>query len=82
MDLLSPAQIRELETVFQSYDTSGEGTIDSKELGVMLRAMGLFATEAEVQDIIVVVDSDGSGKLDFKEFVNLMTSRFVIYSFL
>lgn len=67
--------------MFQSYDTSGEGTIDSKELGVMLRAMGLFATEAEVQDIIVVVDSDGSGKLDFKEFVNLMTSRFVISLF-
>lgn len=73
--LLSPGQIKELEAVFAAYDTSGEGLIDHKELGVMLRAMGLFCTEAEVQDMIVLVDSDGSGKLDFPEFLNLMTSR-------
>jgi Ca2+-binding EF-hand superfamily protein len=40
-----------------------------------LRALGLHCTEAEVRDIIVVVDSDGSGKLDFSEFINLMVSR-------
>ena len=78
MSLLPPAQLRELEEVFRAYDTSGEGLIDSKELGVMLRAMGLFCTEAEVQDMIVLVDSDGSGKLDFPEFLNLMTSRYIV----
>ncbi len=64
-----------MEAVFGSYDTSGEGLIDQRELGVMLRAMGMQATEAEVQDIIALVDNDGSGKLDFPEFINLMTSR-------
>ena len=77
MELLTPSQLRELESVFKTYDTSGEGLIDAKELGVMLRAMGMHCTEAEVQDIIVIVDSDGSGKLDFPEFVNLMISRYV-----
>jgi hypothetical protein len=74
--LLSPSQLKELEAIFSAYDTSGEGLIDHKELGVMLRAMGLFCTEAEVQDMIVLVDTDGSGKLDFPEFLNLMTSRY------
>lgn len=73
--LLTPSQLAELQDVFKAYDTSGEGLIDYKELGVMLRAMGLYCTEAEVQDMIVLVDTDGSGKLDFPEFVNLLTSR-------
>ena len=73
--LLSPPQLRELEEVFRTYDTSGEGGLDTQELGVMLRALGLHCTEAEVQDIVSLVDSDGSGKLDFAEFTNLMASR-------
>ncbi len=32
---------------------------------------------AQVQDMINVVDLDGSGKLDFPEFLNLMVSRWV-----
>ncbi len=32
----------------------------------------------QVQDIINAVDVDGSGKLDFPEFLNLMTSRHVV----
>ncbi len=43
----------------------------------MLRAIGLECTEAEVADMIGVVDVDGSSTLDFPEFVNLMTSRYV-----
>lgn len=48
------------------------GRIDAKELGVILRALGQNPTPAEVQDIIAEVDSDGSGKMDLQEFLNMM----------
>ena len=47
-DVLTPAQVTEFEVLFREFDTSGEGVIDSRELGVMLRALGMYCTEAEV----------------------------------
>lgn len=40
------------------------GRLDAKALGTVLRALGQNPTQAEVQDIIAEVDSDGSGMLD------------------
>lgn len=41
----------------------------------MLRALGQSPTEAEVQDIIAEVDVDGTGKLDFPEFLAMVAGR-------
>ena len=48
------------------------GRIDAKELGTILRALGQNPTPAEIQDIIAEVDTDGSGKMDLAEFMNMM----------
>lgn len=61
--------------MFALFDYSGEGRIDHKELGTILRALGQNPTEAEVQDIIGEVDVDGTGKLDFEEFLAMMAGR-------
>ncbi|BAS77645.1 Os02g0216250, partial [Oryza sativa Japonica Group] len=36
-----------------------------KELGTMVDTLGLNSTEAELQDIISEVDTDGSASIDF-----------------
>uniref|UniRef100_A0A7S1GAP5 Calmodulin n=1 Tax=Bicosoecida sp. CB-2014 TaxID=1486930 RepID=A0A7S1GAP5_9STRA len=72
---LTEAQKDGFKEIFHLFDFSGEGRIDSKELGTMLRALGQSPTEAEVQDIIAEVDVDGTGKLDFEEFLAMVAGR-------
>ena len=41
----------------------------------MLRAMGQNPSEAELNTIIMEIDIDGSGTIDFMEFVNLAREK-------
>merc|ERR1712195_451275 len=55
--------------------TDGSGTIDAKELKVAMRALGLDAKKDEIRRMINDIDKDGSGTIDFNEFLNMMTAR-------
>jgi calmodulin len=46
--------------------------ITAKELGTVMRSLGQNPTEAELHDMINDVDADGSGTVDFPEFLTLM----------
>lgn len=72
---LSPEQLQEFEEAFFLFDKNGDGTVTCEELGVVLRTMGLNPTEEEVNDMINEVDGDGSGAIDFEEFVELMSKK-------
>lgn len=41
-----------------------------------MRSLGQNPTEAELQDMINEVDADGSGTIDFPEFLSLMARYF------
>merc|ERR1712242_498315 len=55
--------------------TDGEGGITAKELGAVKRAFGENPTEAELQENINEVDTDGNGVINFTEFLELMERK-------
>lgn len=54
-----------------------EGTIDAKELKVAMRALGFEPKKEEIKKMISDIDKDGSGTIDFQEFLEMMTSKMV-----
>eukprot|EP00540_Astrosyne_radiata_P018551 CAMPEP_0116834314 /NCGR_PEP_ID=MMETSP0418-20121206/6923_1 /TAXON_ID=1158023 /ORGANISM="Astrosyne radiata, Strain 13vi08-1A" /LENGTH=168 /DNA_ID=CAMNT_0004463861 /DNA_START=338 /DNA_END=845 /DNA_ORIENTATION=- len=51
------------------------GTITTKELGTVMRSLGQSPTEAELMDMIQEIDADGSGTIDFPEFLTMMARK-------
>jgi len=56
----SEEQIAEFKEAFALFDKDGDGTIDSDELGSVMRSLGHQPTEAEVQDMINEVSRGSS----------------------
>ena len=53
----------------------GDGTVDTQELGTVLRSLGHNPTEEELVQIITEVDDDRSGSIKFPEFLTLMARQ-------
>lgn len=56
---------------FQEFDSNGDGWISPKEFKKAMEAQKLYSTE-EIEYILMCVDTNQDGKIDFKEF----TERF------
>jgi len=72
---LTEEQIAEFREAFSLFDKDGDGTISTRELGTVMRSLGQNPTEAELQDMINEVDADGSGTIDFPEFLVMMARK-------
>ena len=57
------------------FDKDGSGDIEAAELGQVMRNLGQNPKETELEDMIAEVDADGSGSIDFDEFVGLMAKH-------
>jgi Ca2+-binding EF-hand superfamily protein len=44
-------------------------------LKVALRALGFEPKKEEIKKLIADIDSDGSGRIDFNEFLAIMTAK-------
>lgn len=60
---------------FTKHDPKGEGSITTGQLRQVLRYLGQNPTEAELQDMVNDVDKDGTGSIDFPEFLQMMALR-------
>ncbi|GMY05323.1 calmodulin-7 isoform X2 [Fagus crenata] len=68
-------QISEFKEAFSLFDKDGDDCITTKELGTVMRSLGQNPTEAELQDMVNEVDVDGSGTIEFSEFLSLMARK-------
>jgi calmodulin len=68
-------KVTECKEVFDLFDKDKDGSITTKELGDVMRALGANPTQAELQEMINGVDQDGSGKIEFKEFLELFAKK-------
>ena len=51
MDKLTPEQLAEFREAFSVFDKDGDGTISEKELGTVMRALGLNPTDDELTQV-------------------------------
>ena len=72
---LTDDELAEYREAFGLFDHDGDGAITTKELGVVMRSLGQCPTEAELQDMVDDVDIDGSGTIEFHEFLTMMSQH-------
>merc|ERR1712216_941555 len=72
---LSDEQMDELREAFGLFDSDASGAIDVRELKAAMRALGFEVKNEELKKMVTDVDSDGSGQIEFVEFLAMMTGK-------
>ena len=68
---LTEEQISEFKDVFSLFDKNGDNTIQAKQLGTVMRALGHNPTDAEIQDLIQQDDD----VINFNRFKQIMANK-------
>jgi len=63
---------KKYRAAFDMFDKDGDGAISCRELGIVMRSLGINPNEVELQDMIQEHDTDGSGQIEFEEFCEMM----------
>jgi len=66
---LGESQIKALRDTFMQLDHNGDGLLTAQEMREGLQSAGLKEIPADLQEILECVDSDGSGVIDYTEFL-------------
>lgn len=75
LEELTKKQVEELREAFELFDEDHSGEIGQDELEKCFKRFGYNFTLEEVEAIFDKVDVDGSGQIDFAEFVEMMKDQ-------
>jgi len=64
--------------MFKLFDSDGTGAMSIAELGNFMRAIGMFPTDDEVDDLLTHMDQDKSGMVDQEELIRQMSHQLQI----
>merc|ERR1712024_60651 len=74
---LAADEIKCLKTCFDLFDTKKVDFLSADDLGEIMRAMGFRPTEDELKELLLEIDEDGSGEIEFAEFCQLCATFLV-----
>ena len=74
---LEKDEIKVLKICFGMFDVKKQDYLGADDLDDILRAMGIPPSNEELQEILLEIDEDGSGEIEFGEFCQLC-AKFLI----
>merc|ERR1712093_138473 len=70
---LSDSDIQEFREIFNLIDTDNSGRISANELGQLVESVGMRLSPEELNQMVLELDKDNSGDIDFTEFCATMS---------
>merc|ERR1711881_134596 len=71
---LSAEEVEEPKDAFDLFDVDNSGAISIAEFTGAMQSIGLDAKHESVFNMIKELDADGSGEIEFEEFLEMMTA--------
>merc|ERR1711939_589760 len=72
---LSADEVQEVKDAFDWFDTDSSGAVSVQELIDAMVSLGIDKKNEAVFEMIKEIDTDGSGELEFAEWLEMMTAR-------
>merc|ERR1719164_269259 len=72
---LAPEQVEEVREAFSLFDVDSSRAISYKELRACMKALQIKVDKEELKKMILEVDADQSGEIEFPEFLQMMTGK-------
>merc|ERR1711881_219793 len=72
---LSEDEVEEIKEAFDLFDNDGSGAISVNELTSAMKSLGFDVKHAVVYNMVSDLDSDGSGEIEFGEFLEVMCAK-------
>lgn len=60
--------VKMIKDLFTTYDEDGTGTLDTRELGLVVKGLDLDISDEELERCAIEIDTDGNGTISFDEF--------------
>ena len=59
-----------LDQIFREFDSDGNGSISEVEFRNAIRKLNLGLTSREIDKLMLRIDSNSDGKIDYNEFIS------------